>query len=122
MHTFTHHVSELCQLQWDYIMEWQTGVEPRLWICAYRCFQRNDCFEQFEATDNAPFNIPLWPEILNAITAELAGRLFNAVQVVGQLVRVDSNYAVGAEEAARKRYDMRQYRTMMLAATRNGVE
>jgi len=113
--TYVLHVSELCQMQWDYELEWPDGEQPKLWIHAYRCFQRNDPSEEFKAVDNVPFDVPVWHDLIVEISKHASSLLFSSARIVGPLVPVTSEYEFGAKEAAKKRYDMRKYREMMQA-------
>ena len=113
--TYVLHVSELCQMQWDYILDWPDNEQPKLWICAYRCFQRSDSGEEFQEVDSIPFDVPVWDDVIAGICQDAAGVLYSSARVVGALVPVTSDYKFGAEEAAKKCYDMRKYRTMMQA-------
>lgn len=114
MNTYTMHINELCQLQWDYTLDWPDGEQPKLWIFTYRCFQRADASAQFEEVDQAPYDIPLWEEVLTGISHHAAGVLYGSMKVVGPIVATSRDYGSGAEEAASKRYDMKKYRSMML--------
>jgi hypothetical protein len=113
--TYVLHVSELCQMQWDYKLDWPDDQQPKIWIYAYRCFQRNDHSEEFKEVDQVPFDVPVWDDLIVAISHHAASLLYSSARIVGPLINVKRNYAIGAKEAANKRYDMRKYRKMMLA-------
>ena|SRR5947209_12193093 len=113
--TYILHVSGLCQMQWDYKLDWPDGQQPKLWIYAYRCFQRNDYSDEFKEVDQVPFNVPTWEDLILAISQHAASLLYSSATVVGPLVTVTKDYTAGAEEAAKKRYDMGKYRKMMQA-------
>jgi len=100
-------------MQWDYILDWPGDGQPKLWIYAYRCFQRNDSSEEFREVDQIPFDVPVWDDLLSGICQHAASLLYSSATVVGPLVPVTKDYKIGAEEAAKKHYDMHKYRKMM---------
>jgi len=116
--TYVMHVSELCQMQWDYILDWPNDQQPKLWIYAYRCFQRNHHSDEFKEVDQAPFDVPVWDDLIVAISHHAASILYSSAHIVGPLIPVTKDYEIGAAEAANKRYDMRDFRKMMLANQR----
>jgi hypothetical protein len=110
--TYTSHINALCQLQWDYVVDWPDGERPKIWICAYRCFQRTESSAEFRQVDQVPFDVPVWEELIRDIAQHAAEILYASAQIVGPIVQVSANYRHGAEEASNKRYDMGKYREM----------
>ena len=110
--TFTLHVNSLCQFQWDYIIDWPCMKQPKIWIFAYRCFQREHASAEFNEVDQIPFDVPVWEGLIQRITRHAAEVLYSSAEVVGPLTPVASDFEVGAGEASEKRYDMQKYREM----------
>jgi hypothetical protein len=70
IHTFTHHVSEFCQFQWDYEVAWNSEDGPRINIWSYRCLQRESCTAEWIVADPTMENIPISSAILREIAAD----------------------------------------------------
>jgi hypothetical protein len=119
MKTYTWHISPLCQLQWDYRLDWPTGVHPTVWIFAYRCYQRGEGDAEFQLADSVAFDIPIWEDVIRQISHQLAEELYATAKIVGPIVATSPDYPIGAEEASKKRYDMSKYRTLMQGLKRS---
>jgi hypothetical protein len=119
MQTYTWHISPLCQLHWDYSLDWPTGVQPRIWVFAYRCYQRAEAAAEFQLVDSVPLDIPVWEDVIRQISRQLAEELYATAKIVGPIVPASPDYPIDAEEAAKKRYDMSKYRKQIQGPKRS---
>jgi hypothetical protein len=116
IHTFTYHVNEFCQFQWDYEVLWSGEDGPRINIWSYRCFQRESCSTEWIIVDETTENVPMSSGLLKAISHDAGQRLYDGARVFGSANRVPEEYLTVAKDVFKRRCGMLEYRTLMQKA------